>query len=126
MVVILELKKITKKYNGKLALRGIDLKINSGEIFSVIGPNGAGKTTLLRVMALLDKPTSGKIIYNGKETKNTNLVACRNDITMVFQRAVFFNSTVFNNVAYGLKLRGYSSKKIGQKVDDVLKLVGME
>ncbi|RLG57099.1 MAG: phosphate ABC transporter ATP-binding protein [Hadesarchaea archaeon] len=126
MNVIMELKKVTREYEGKSALCGINLKIKHGEVFSLIGPNGAGKTTLLRIMAFLDKPTNGKIIYKGKEAWGPNLTKYRKKVTMVFQRPLFFNSTVFDNIAYGLKLRGYSSEEIEQKVDNVLRLVKME
>jgi tungstate transport system ATP-binding protein len=117
---ILELKKITKEYDGKLALRGVNLSVNEGEIFSVIGPNGAGKTTLLRIMALLDEPTGGEIVYKGLRVGGNNSAHLREKVTMVFQQPVLFNSTVFDNIAYGLKVRGYPMEEIKQKVNGVL------
>ncbi len=126
MVTVLKLRRISKEYDGKTALRGINLDIKEGEILSIIGPNGAGKTTLLHIMALLDKPTSGEIVYKGAKIKRANLTQHRKNITAVFQQVVLFNSTVFENVAYGLKLRGCPAEEIEQKVDSVLKLVRLQ
>lgn len=126
MVVLEELRHITQRYNGKIALNDVSLDVRDGEVLSIIGPNGAGKTTLLRIMALLDRPIKGSVFYRGVKVKKSNTSHLRGKITMVFQRAVLFNTSVFDNVAYGLKLRGYSSDEVERKVERVLKLVGME
>ncbi|MEM3420999.1 MAG: ATP-binding cassette domain-containing protein [Candidatus Hadarchaeum sp.] len=115
-----KLEKITRKYDGIMALRGISLDVKSGEILTIIGPNGAGKTTLLRILALLDKPSSGKLIYQGQSVDSSNTPFLRKKITMVFQRPILLNDTVFENVAYGLKLRGLTEDEIADRVEAAL------
>ncbi len=126
MAVLQRLKHVTQEYDGKIVLRGVSLSVRRGEVLSIIGPNGAGKTTLLRIMGLLDKPVGGEVIYRGVKVRKSNAPHIRSKITMVFQRAVLFNTTVFDNIAYGLKLRGYSSDEIERRVGRVLERVGME
>lgn len=126
MAVLQRLKNITQEYNGKIALRGVNLSVRKGEVLSIIGPNGAGKTTLLRIMGLLDKPVGGEVLYRGVTVRKSNVPRLRSKITMVFQRAVLFNTTVFDNVAYGLALRSYSNDEIERRVRHALELVGME
>jgi tungstate transport system ATP-binding protein len=120
-----ELNGINKKYDGALAIKDLFLEVRKSEVLSIIGPNGSGKTTLLRMMALLDKPTSGKIYWKGKMVDDTHMTALRGNITMVFQRSLLFNRTVHENVAYGLELRKLRDKEVKQRVMDALELVGM-
>lgn len=126
MAVLQRLKHITQEYNGKIALCGVNLSVQKGEVLLIIGPNGAGKTTLLRIMGLLDKPVGGEVLYRGVKVRKSNAPRLRSKITMVFQRAVLFNTTVFDNIAYGLKLRGYSSGEIERRVGHALGLVGIK
>lgn len=126
MAALQRLKHITQEYDGKIALDDVSLDVRKGEVLSIIGPNGAGKTTLLRIMGLLDKPVSGELLYRGVKVRKSNAPRLRSKITMVFQRAVLFNTTVFDNIAYGLKLRGYSGDEIERRVGHALELVGME
>lgn len=123
MNVHVKLKKITREYGSVRALSNINLEINRGEILTVIGPNGSGKSTLLRTLALLDNPSSGEIIYNGKKVDASNAGEYRKEITMVFQKPVLFNTTVFENVAYGLRLRSLEKRQIATKVEYVLNSV---
>lgn len=126
MAVLQKLRHITQEYDGKIALNDVNLDVRDGEVLSIIGPNGAGKTTLLRIMALLDRPVKGDIFYKGVKVRKSNTSRLKGKITMVFQRTVLFNASVFENVAYGLKLRGYPSDEVKRKVERVLELVGME
>jgi len=123
MVVHVKLKNITREHDGVRALSNINLEVNKGEILTVIGPNGSGKTTLLRLLALLDNPSSGEIIYNGEKIDESNAVNYRKEITMVFQKPVLFNTTVFENIAYGLRLRGLEEKQIAARVENALSSV---
>jgi len=94
-------------------------------VLSIIGPNGSGKTTLLRIMALLDKPTSGKIYWKGERVGDSNMAVLRGKITMVFQRSSIFSRTVYENVAYGLELRKLRDEEVKRRVMHGLELVGM-
>lgn len=126
-MIIEKLVNITKKYDtGKIALNQVNLEILEKEIFTLIGPNGAGKTTLLKIMALIDTPTRGEVYFREQLITHKNIEKIRKKVTMVFQKPVFFNTTVFKNIAYGLKLRGYSRVEIENKVKAALKMVRLE
>lgn len=105
-----------------VAVDNISLKIQEGELFSLLGPSGCGKTTTLRLLAGLEKHTDGKIIVNDQDF--TRLPSNKRNVGMVFQSyALYPHMSVFENVAYGLKLRKVSKDKINKKVKDTLELV---
>ncbi len=106
---------VEREYDGVKVLHNVDLNVKKGEILTIIGHNGSGKTTLLRLMALLDNPSKGEIIYNGEKIGDANAPKYRKEVTMVFQKPVLFNTTVFENVAYGLRLRGHDDDYITAK-----------
>jgi len=122
MKSLIILKDITKCYGEITALSGVSLEVMEKEIFTILGPNGSGKTTMLRVMASIDDPTSGEVFFDGEKINNSNKRQARKKSTMVFQRITLFNTTVYKNVAYGLKLRGYSEKQTERKVKEALSL----
>ena len=124
-MTIEELRETYKKYDGVQAIKDLSLKVIEGKVLSIIGPNGSGKTTLLRMMALLDKPTSGQIYWKGDVVNGSNMAALRGKITMVFQRSVILNRTVYENVAYGLEIRKLSDAEVRRRVMHALELVGM-
>jgi tungstate transport system ATP-binding protein len=126
MKSLIKLRNITKQYGETTALDNVNLNVSKGEILSLLGPNGAGKTTLLRIMAGIENPTSGKMFYKGAEVNQKNIDKLRLNATMVFQRTVLFNTSVYKNVAYGLKLRGISKQETKQKVKEALKTVKLE
>ena len=97
-----------------------------GTITTLLGPSGSGKTTLLRILAGLDNPTQGTILYGNKPINDSNRDFLRQKATLVFQKSVFFDTTVYNNIAYGLKLGDYSKEEINRKVTDALDLVRLE
>ncbi len=97
-----------------------------GKITTLLGPSGSGKTTLLRILAGLDSPTKGTIVYEGKTITDSERNFLRQKTTMVFQKSVFFDTTVYKNIAYGLKLGDYSKEEISDKVGEVLELVRLE
>ena len=113
---MIEFKNVTKKFGERRALENISLRVRKGEIFTLMGPNGSGKTTVLRIMAGIDSPTSGEVYFNGERVNENNLEEISKQSTLVFQRTALFNTTVYKNVAYGLKLRGYPKKEIEEKV----------
>ncbi|SFB05858.1 methionine ABC transporter ATP-binding protein [Selenomonas ruminantium] len=112
------------------ALKGIDLEIAKGEIFGIIGLSGAGKSTLVRCINMLERPTGGKVIVDGQDMTALNdseLREARKDIGMIFQHFNLLSSaTVYENIAFPLKLAGKSDSEIKEKVEPLLKLVGLE
>jgi tungstate transport system ATP-binding protein len=122
---MIELRNVSKRYEDVIALEGISLDIRRGEIFAVIGHSGAGKTTLLRILAMLERSSEGEYYYDGVEV-NGNEGIIRKRITMVFQKPVMFNTSVYNNIAYGLRIRGYRKQEINRKVKEALRQVNLE
>jgi len=82
------------------------IEIRDGEVLAIIGPNGAGKTTLLSVLACLEPPTRGEVLYRDKTVSKRNVLAVRRRMAVVFQEALLLDGTVLENVMLGLKLRG--------------------
>ncbi len=124
---ILELAGISHIYNGKEVVNIPELTIKMGRTYALVGPNGSGKTTLLSIMSLILKPTRGKIRVQGEPVRfgNAALIRMRQSMTMVLQNPYLFDMSVAKNVAYGLRARGVSTKKCGEKVRDALSLVGL-
>jgi len=118
---------LSRQAGGRKILDDISLEIRRGEIFTLIGPSGSGKTTLLRLIDLLDRPTTGKIFFDGKDTDGPEPVrlAIRRRMGMVFQKSAALNTTVAENVAFGLKFRGTDTAQITQRVRSALELVGL-
>lgn len=106
------------------ALREVSFTINPGELFCLLGPSGCGKTTLLRSTAGLETITSGSIFYGGKDM--TTIPPFRRNIGMVFQSfALYPHMNIFENVAYGLRVRKVPEAEVRRKVTEVMGLVGM-
>lgn len=112
---------------GRTILEGIDLQVRKGEIFTLIGPSGSGKTTLLRLIDLLDRPSGGRLAIDGTDTNAAEPVRLmlRRRMGMVFQKPVVLNTTVRENVAFGLKFRGQYSRDSAAAIDEKLALVGL-
>ncbi|MHA1960890.1 MAG: ABC transporter ATP-binding protein [Candidatus Thorarchaeota archaeon] len=125
-MAIVELTHLEAGYDGILALKGANLDIESGEILSLIGANGAGKTTLLKAIGGLISPSAGKIVYQDVEITDANRNTLRENATLVFQNPVHFGTTVYKNVAYGLRIRGVNEPDVDERVTEALELVGLE
>lgn len=103
------------------------LSIEKGEILALIGPNGAGKTTLLQTLSFLLKPFQGDLFFKGNRVgSDQSEFEYRRKLAMVFQEPLLFNTTVFNNVASGLKIRRLKRKEIHDRVMEQLKQFGIE
>ena len=118
---------LKKYYADKLVLEIPHLELEAGKIYAVVGPNGAGKTTLLNLLAGLDKPTDGRIIFQERAIDGTLNVRpnIRRHLTMVMQDPILFRTTVAKNVAYGLRVRSVDKKTRREKVIEALKMVGL-
>ena len=126
MMVLAELRNLMKRFGERTVLNDITLQIQEGEILGLLGPNGSGKTTLLKILAFLLKPNAGKITFRGETVTEKNLERMRLESTMVFQKTMLFNTSVYNSVAYGLRIRKVPKNKIDEKVSKALKLVRLE
>jgi tungstate transport system ATP-binding protein len=126
MTSAIQLIQVTRSYQNIEALKGVDLEVSRGEHLTIVGPNGSGKTTLLKIIACLIKPTSGELYFNGLKIDNSNRSLCRKKVTMVFQQPVLFNTNVYNNIAYGLKVEDLSKTEIDKKVNEALELVKLQ
>ena len=113
----IEVRNIAKKFGSYTAVNNVSLKVRSGELVSLLGPSGSGKTTLLRIIAGLEVPDSGSIIFNGEDT--TNVSVRDRKVGFVFQHyALFRHMTVFANVAFGLSVLPSALAEWRTHVDD--------
>jgi cobalt/nickel transport system ATP-binding protein len=125
---IIDVSQVSYAYgDGSMALKDINMKIESGEKVAILGPNGAGKSTLFHLFNGILKPTSGTITVNGMEVCKKNLVEIRRSVGMVFQDSddQLFNPTVRQEIAYGLLNMGVNGKKLEDTIEWALKIVGM-
>ena len=120
----LRLEQLSKRFESFTAVHSLDLTIPEGSFFALLGPSGCGKTTTLRMVAGFEIPSAGTISIAGEDV--TNVPVNRRDIGFVFQNyALFPHMSVFENVAYGLRVKGLSEADIRMKVGDGLELVGL-
>ena len=126
---MIELKHINKIYNGFNALNDISLTIKDGEICGIIGQSGAGKSTLVRCINMLEPPTSGDVIVNGRNMvtlSKRELRKERKKIGMIFQHFNLLSSrTVYENVAFPLELSNVPQGEQKERINDILELVGL-
>jgi sn-glycerol 3-phosphate transport system ATP-binding protein len=120
----LELRGLRKSFGLIDVLHGIDLDLADGEMLVIVGASGCGKSTLLRLVAGLERPTAGQVVLGGRDV--TNLDPSERDIAMVFQNyALYPHMSVFDNMAYGLRIRGLGRDDIRQRVDEAAGLLGL-
>jgi len=128
-MAFLEIRSLGKSYGKAEILKGIDLTVERGEILGLIGPTGSGKTTLLRLVNLLDDPSTGCILFDGREVSGRperEKLAARRKMAMVFQKPVMFKASVEKNVSYGLRMRGRDDAKVvRERVKEALAAVGL-
>lgn len=122
---ITELKNISISLNKEVILENFNIKIKSGKFVTLLGPSGCGKTTILKIIAGLLKPDSGEIVFNGENI--TNLPPYKRNINTVFQRyALFSHLNVFENIAFGLKIKNLPKDEIKERVLNILKTVNLK
>lgn len=125
----IEIRNVFKKFGAVEVLRGISLRIGTGELLAFLGPSGSGKTTLLRIISGLEIPDRGEIILNGGDAKFQKV--SERQVGFVFQHyALFRHMSVFENIAFGLRVKPkherLSEHNIRNKVRELLELVQLE
>ena len=121
-VPLVEIKNLTKEYDGDIILKGIDLTIHQNEFVTLLGPSGCGKTTLLRIIGGFDTPTSGEVKFDGKDL--IQIPSYKREINTVFQKyALFPHLNVFDNIAFGLRMKKVPESEVKERVNRMLKMV---
>lgn len=122
---IIELHSLTKSYGDKTIISNFNLTINNGEFLTILGPSGCGKTTVLRLIAGFEELNAGKIILDGQDI--TDVPAERRSVNTVFQSyALFPHMTIFDNVAFGLRMQKVPDDQIKSRVIDALRMVRLD
>ncbi len=120
------LEHVTFSYVSRDVLSIDRLAIPSGVVTAILGPNGSGKTTLLQMLSFVDQPTGGKISFFGKPLTRANRLSFRRRIGYLTQKPYLFNTTVYENVAWALKLRGWDKKRIREACTEALDRVDLK
>lgn len=117
----------TETSRGDFTLTVPHLSLQPGHLYTLHGRNGAGKSTLLQQLALLQKPEAGQMLLNGQPIygRKSRLTQLRKQITLVEQNPLLFTGSIEKNLAFGLKLRGFSDKEQREKIDHALQVVGL-
>lgn len=126
--LIFKVRDLKKVYNNKIVLDVDNLNFQEGKIYAIVGPNGSGKTTLLNILNLLEKPDEGQIFFYDQEItnkSNSDTLEIRRKITLVNQDPFLFHSTVYDNIAYGLKIRSIPPKVQKSRIRSALNIVGL-
>src|SRR4030095_6899779 len=125
----IDIHRVSKRFGAFNALAGVDLSLADGELVALLSPSGSGKTTLLRIIAGLEWPDQGQVLFHGEDATDTH--ARDRNVGFVFQHYAWFrHMTIFENVAFGLRVRPKderpSEEKIREKVMSLLKLVQLD
>ena len=122
---VIELRGVSKAFDGETVLSNLDLNIRDKEFITLLGPSGCGKTTTLRIIAGFLTPDTGDVIFDGERIND--LPAYKRNVNTIFQRyALFPNYNVFDNVAYGLRVQKVPKAEIRERVMEILRLVNLE
>jgi tungstate transport system ATP-binding protein len=126
---VIEFDHVDMNFGEKEVLKDVSFCINDGEIFTFIGPSGSGKTTVLRLIDMLERPTSGKILIDGtnvSKIRDREKVKARRKMSMVFQKPSPLRGSVYANIAIGLQFRKVNADEISRRVSESLELAGLE
>ena len=123
--ILIQLKSISKSFDGETVLDKIDLDIHDKEFITLLGPSGCGKTTTLRIIGGFETPDEGEVLFDGKRTND--IPAYQRPVNTVFQKyALFPHLNVFENIAFGLRLKRVPEKDIVRQVKDMLAMVNLK
>ena len=125
MEVVLKLEQLVKDYGDKRIVDHVDLEVEEGEFLTLLGPSGCGKTTILRCISGLESVTDGKIYLGDKDV--TNVEPTKREVNTIFQNyALFKHMTIYDNIAFGLKMKKVPKEEIYKRVTEMLKLVKLQ
>ncbi|MGQ9781459.1 MAG: ABC transporter ATP-binding protein [Nitrososphaeria archaeon] len=125
---MIEVRNVWKSFGDRSVLQGVSFKAEEGRVFCIVGPNGSGKTTMLRIIDMLDQADKGEVLFhdvNILSLKENEKAPYRRRMAVVFQQPTLYNMKVYENIALGLKIRGFNKALIEQKVQDSLNAVGL-
>jgi len=122
---VVELRGVRHRYDGRLVLDLEHFAVPAGAMLAVVGHNGAGKSTLLRLLALLEAPTEGSVLWDGKPVPRRAPTALRRRVTLVEQRPVLLRGTVLENIGFGLRVRGISRADVYKRTAEVADQLGL-
>ncbi len=120
---IYKLSGLRRLLGGRLILDLAGLEVVEGQVLGLVGPNGSGKSTLLRILGMLEPWDAGEVQYLGRHLTFPERLELRRQVTMVFQRPLMLNHTVWDNIAYGLRLRGTSAD---EEIDGIVERMGLQ
>ena len=120
--IVYQLKNVEQRYGARTIVKLPSLEIVDGEIFGIVGPSGAGKSTLLRLLALLEPPSQGTVSYRGMTAAAATILE-RRQIALLTQRPILLSRSVYDNVGYGLRLRGQADS--ASKINAMLEFVSL-
>jgi tungstate transport system ATP-binding protein len=126
-MTLFQVKELTRVYGNRTVLDISKLILRKGIIYGLVGPNGSGKTTLLQILGLLDRPTTGEIVYENRsiDFSSSSLHTLRRDIVLVHQNPVLFTTSVEKNVGFGPEVRAIPKDERNRHIEESLDLVGM-
>jgi len=126
MAAVYELESVGKSYGEIRALKGVSLRVEQDGILGVVGHSGAGKTTLLKLLAGLEFPSEGRLLYDGEEVTPDNAARLRRRATMLFQTPLFLRGDVCSNISYGPRLREIPADEIARRAAEALEKVRLK
>jgi tungstate transport system ATP-binding protein len=122
---VVELRGVRHRYDGRLVLNLDHFAVPAGALVAVVGHNGSGKSTLLRLLALLEAPTEGDVLWDGAPVPRRPPTALRRRITLVEQRPILLRGTVRDNLGFGLQVRGIGRTEVNRQVETVAEQFGL-
>lgn len=127
MRTLLRTERLTKHYGSTAAVSDVSLTVDDGDILGIMGPSGSGKSTLFRLINILETPDVGKVFFDGAEVSASmpEVHLVRRKMALVLQKPAAMNRSVFNNIAYGLRLRGATEEETETKVNYYVEKLGL-